>query len=112
MHNIPETLLAEHQHLHQLVALLERQTSLRLDPAAPNIGWLMDSLFYLTRFPNVAHYALEHRSAERLLARHALDPDLCKDIEEQHARGCSCVGATGQQRTMRPGERDQAKDHC
>ena len=86
MHTILETLLAEHHDLRRLVALLERQPSLRPDPAAPNIGLLVDALFYLTRFPVVTHHAMEDRMAERLLARHALDPDFCREIEEQHAR--------------------------
>ena len=86
MHYILETLLAEHHDLHQLVALLERQPSLRPDPAAQNTGLLVDALSYLTGFPDLTHHALEDRIAERLLARHALDSDLCREIEEQHAR--------------------------
>lgn len=86
MHTILDTLLAEHRDLHRLVALLERQPSLQPDPAAPNVGLLVDALFYLTRFPDVTHHPMEDRIAERLLARHALDPDLCAELEAQHAR--------------------------
>jgi hemerythrin-like domain-containing protein len=86
MHALLESLLAEHQDLRRLVTLLDRQPSLHADAAAPDAGLLVDALFYLTRFPDVTHHALEDRIAERLLARHALDPDLCAEIEAQHAR--------------------------
>ena len=79
-------LLAEHRDLRRLVALLERQPSLLADAEAPNIGLLVDAMFYLTRFPDVTHHPLEDRITERLLARRALDADLGADIEAQHAR--------------------------
>jgi hemerythrin-like domain-containing protein len=79
-------LLAEHRDLRRLVALLERQPSLLADAEAPNIGLLVDAMFYLTRFPDVTHHPLEDRITERLLARRALDADLGAEIEAQHAR--------------------------
>lgn len=85
MHTILNTLLAEHDDLQRLVGLLQRQPALQADPDAPNIGLLVDALFYLTRFPDVTHHAVEDRIAERLLARQALAPDLCAEIEAQHA---------------------------
>lgn len=86
MHAFIDTLLGEHRDLHRLVDLLGRQPSLPDDPAAPNVGLLVDALYYLTRFPDVTHHAVEDRIAERLLARGALDPGLCAEIETQHAR--------------------------
>jgi hemerythrin-like domain-containing protein len=86
MRPLLDILLAEHRDLGRLVALLDRQPSLQADPDAPNIGLLVDALFYLTRFPDVTHHPLEDRIAERLLRRHALDPDLCAEIETQHVR--------------------------
>ena len=79
-------LLAEHRDLQRLVALLERQPSLLADAAAPNIGLLVDAMFYLTRFPDVTHHPLEDRITERLLVRRALDAELGAEIEAQHAR--------------------------
>ncbi len=81
-----DTLLAEHRDLGCLVVLLDRQPPLRADPTAPNIGLVVDTLFYLTRFPDVTHHPLEDRIAERLLLRDALDPDHCTELETQHAR--------------------------
>jgi hemerythrin-like domain-containing protein len=86
MPEIITRLLAEHRDLQRLVALLERQPTLLADADAPNVGLLVDTMFYLTRFPDVTHHPLEDRITERLLARHALDPDLGADIESQHAR--------------------------
>ena len=78
-------LLAEHRDLQRLVAWLMRQPLLPADASAPNIGLLVDAMFYLTRFPDVTHHPLEDRIAERLLARGALDPDHGAEIEAQHA---------------------------
>lgn len=86
MHVILESLLAQHGNLSKLVALLERQPSLEPDPGAPHIGLLLDVMVYLTSFPDVAHHPLEDRIAERLLARGALDGELCAELEAQHAR--------------------------
>jgi hemerythrin-like domain-containing protein len=85
MHAV-ERLLAEHRDLQRLVGLLERQPSLSADATAPNIGLLVDAMFYLTRFPDVTHHPLEDRITERLLARRALDAELGAEIEAQHAR--------------------------
>lgn len=86
MHIILDSLLAQHGNLSKLVALLERQPSLEPDPGAPNIGLLLDVMVYLTSFPDVSHHPLEDRIAERLLARGALDGELCAELEAQHAR--------------------------
>lgn len=86
MHPILDTLLAQHGNLSKLVALLERQPSLEPDPAAPHVGLLLDVMVYLTSFPDVSHHPLEDRIAERLLARGALDGELCAELEAQHAR--------------------------
>ena len=86
MQPILDSLLAQHGNLSKLVALLERQPSLEPDPAAPHVGLLLDVMVYLTSFPDVSHHPLEDRIAERLLARGALDGDLCAELEAQHAR--------------------------
>ena len=81
-----DNLLADHENLGRLVALLDRQPSLQASAMSPNIGLLVDVLFYLTRFPDVMHHPLEDRIVERLLARGALDPQLGAELEAQHAR--------------------------
>lgn len=86
MHPALNRLLDEHRNLQRLVALLERQPSLVADALAPNIGLIVDALFYLTRFPDVTHHPLEDRIAERLLAKRMLDAEIGSEIEEQHAR--------------------------
>lgn len=86
MQPILDSLLAQHGNLSKLVALLERQPSLEPDPAAPHIGLLLDVMVYLTSFPDVSHHPLEDRIAERLLARGALDGELCAELEAQHVR--------------------------
>lgn len=86
MHPLIESLLGQHKDLARLIALLERQPSLEPDPAAPHVGLLVDVMVYLTHFPDVSHHPLEDAMAERLLARQALAPDLCRELEEQHAR--------------------------
>lgn len=86
MHAILDTLLTQHGNLSRLVALLECQPSLEPVPEAPHVGLLLDVMVYLTSFPDVSHHPLEDRIAERLLARGALDRDLCAELEAQHAR--------------------------
>ena len=86
MHAILESLLAQHRELARLIDLLERQPSLEPDPQAPHVGLLVDVLEYLTNFPDVTHHPVEDRIAERLLAVNALQPDLCRELEAQHAQ--------------------------
>ncbi len=86
MRRLVDRLIDEHRDLSRLVALLERQPSLDADALAPNIGLVVDALFYLTRFPDVTHHPLEDRITERLLARNALDADIGQEIEAQHVR--------------------------
>lgn len=86
MQTILDSLAAQHRDLTVLIGLLERQPSLEPDPAAANVGLLLDVLVYLTNFPDVSHHPLEDRIAERLVARAALDAELCRELEAQHAR--------------------------
>lgn len=86
MHRALNRLIDEHRNLRRLVALLERQPSLVADAFAPNIGLIVDALFYLTRFPDVTHHPLEDRITEHLLARRMLDAEIGREIEEQHVR--------------------------
>jgi hemerythrin-like domain-containing protein len=80
-----DRLVGEHRNLERLVRLLDRQPALVADPGAPNIALLVDAIFYLTRFPDVAHHALEDRIAERLRRTGGLSADLANEIEAQHA---------------------------
>lgn len=86
MTGVIERLLGEHRNLDGLVRLLDRQPSLMADPGAANISLLVDAVFYLTRFPDVSHHALEDRIAERLRTIGALDDEYVDEIELQHAR--------------------------
>lgn len=86
MTGIIERLLGEHRNLDGLVRLLDRQPSLIADPGAANISLLVDAIFYLTRFPDVSHHALEDRIAERLRLIGALGDEYVDEIELQHAR--------------------------
>ena len=86
MQRLVNKLIDEHRDLYRLVALLERQPSLDADSLAPNIGLIVDALFYLTRFPDVTHHPLEDRITERLLLKHALARDIGEEIEAQHER--------------------------
>jgi hemerythrin-like domain-containing protein len=85
MPEVIDRLVAEHRNLERLVRLLDRQPALIADPAAPNIGVLVDAIYYLTRFPDVSHHAMEDRIAARLLDIGAFDPALGHEIERQHA---------------------------
>lgn len=64
--------------------LLNGERSLRTDPGAPNIALLVDALYYLTRFPDVAHHAIEDRIAEKLRGKNALSGEIAREIEAQH----------------------------
>lgn len=86
MQRLVNKLIDEHRDLSRLVALLERQPSLDADSLAPNIGLIVDALFYLTRFPDVTHHPLEDRITERLLRKNALEADVGQEIEAQHER--------------------------
>jgi hemerythrin-like domain-containing protein len=75
----------EHLRLARLVQLLEGALCLRTDATAPNIGLLVDTLFYLTRLPDVTHHVVEDRIVERLLRMNALPTEIGLQIETQHA---------------------------
>jgi hemerythrin-like domain-containing protein len=81
---IIDRLRSEHLNLDRLVRLLDRQPSLLASTATPNIGLLVDVLFYLTRFPDVTHHPLEDRIVERLRDRNALSEEFAEEIEAQH----------------------------
>jgi hemerythrin-like domain-containing protein len=85
MTNIIDNLIAEHRRLERLVLLLERQSMLRDAQAAANAALLVDALYYLTRFPDVNHHALEDRIIDRLLAKKALARELGSELSAQHA---------------------------
>ncbi|WP_244114964.1 hemerythrin domain-containing protein [Burkholderia cepacia] len=74
MTSIIDNLIAEHRRLERLVRLLERQATLRDAQAATNAAVLVDALYYLTRFPDVNHHALEDRIIIKLLEKQALPP--------------------------------------
>ncbi len=84
MSRVIDRLLSEHVNLGRLVRLLDRQPSLLVSPDAPNIGLIVDTLLYLTKFPDVTHHPLEDRIVERLRARDALSAGLADEIEAQH----------------------------
>lgn len=84
MHRIIDRLRFEHRNLERLARLLDRQPSLLAIADAPNIGLLVDMLYYLTRFPDVTHHPLEDRIVERLRDRDALPAGLAEEIEAQH----------------------------
>ncbi|HRO59709.1 MAG TPA: hemerythrin domain-containing protein [Burkholderiaceae bacterium] len=85
MHDVVGSLLADHLDLQRLVRLLQTQPVLLADPLAPNIGLLVDALFYLTHYPDLRHHALEDRIARRLLEKNALTPGQVAEIETQHS---------------------------
>ncbi len=85
MHNTLQTLLAAHNDLRRLVALLERQPVMRADPDDAHVGLLVDALSYLTQYPDTGHHVMEDHIAQRLRSCKALDPAQCAEIEAQHA---------------------------
>jgi len=85
MHNTLQTLLAGHNNLRRLVALLERQPVMLADPDDSHAGLLVDALTYLTQYPDTGHHLMEDHMAQRLLACNALDHAQCAEIEAQHA---------------------------
>jgi hemerythrin-like domain-containing protein len=85
MANTVDNLIAEHRRLERLVRLLERQSTFRDAAAAANAALLVDALYYLTRFPDVNHHALEDRIITRLLAKKVLAHELGSELSAQHA---------------------------
>ena len=85
MASIIDNLIAEHRRLDRLVRLLERQSMLRDAQAAENSALLVDTLYYLTRFPDVNHHALENRIIGKLLEKKALANELGSELSAQHA---------------------------
>ncbi|MFL9868446.1 hemerythrin domain-containing protein [Paraburkholderia fungorum] len=84
MPTIIERLRAEHGRLGRLVQLRNDERSLPTDPGSPNIALLVDTLYYLTRFPDVAHDALEDRIMEKLRGKNALSGEIARETEAQH----------------------------
>jgi hemerythrin-like domain-containing protein len=85
VHAVIARLIDEHRNLERLVRLLDRQPTLIADPEAPNIDLMVDAIYYLTRFPDVSHHAMEDRIAARLLVVGGFDAGLGHEIERQHA---------------------------
>ena len=52
MHNTLQALLAAHNNLRRLVALLERQPVMLADPDDSHASLLVDALSYLTQYPD------------------------------------------------------------
>lgn len=85
MSTLIERLHADHVRLGRLVRLLNGEISLHVDPSAPDLALVVDVLYYLTRFPDVTHHALEDRIIEKLLQKNAFSTALGHEIETQHA---------------------------
>ncbi|AIC90103.1 hypothetical protein BTRA_5412 [Burkholderia thailandensis USAMRU Malaysia  len=85
MASIIDNLIAEHRRLERLVRLLECQSMLRDAQAAENAALLVDALYYLTRFPDVNHHALEDRIIDKLLEKTVLPLELGGELSAQHA---------------------------
>src|SRR5690349_7967089 len=85
MASIIDNLIAEHRRLERLLRLLERQSVLRDAQATANSALLVDALYYLTRFPDVNHHALEDRIIGKLLKKKALPDELGSELSAQHA---------------------------
>lgn len=85
MTNIIDNLTVEHRRLEQLVRLLERRSMLRDAQAAANTPLLVDTLYYLTRFPDVNHHALEDRIIGKLSEKGVLADELGGELSAQHA---------------------------
>lgn len=85
MASIIDNLIAEHRRLERLVRLLERRSMLRDAQAAANSALLVDALYYLTRFPDVNHHALEDRIISNLLEKNMLPADVGSELAAQHA---------------------------
>jgi hemerythrin-like domain-containing protein len=85
MTKLIERLHADHLRLAGLVRLLNGEISLQVDPSAPDLALLVDVLYYLTRFPDVTHHALEDRIVEKLLQKNAFPTVLGHEIEAQHS---------------------------
>ncbi|MCG5077956.1 hemerythrin domain-containing protein [Paraburkholderia tagetis] len=82
--SIIDNLIAEHRRLERLVQLLDRQSLLRDAQAAANAALLVDALYYLTRFPDVNHHALEDRIIGKLLEKKVLAHELGSELSAQH----------------------------
>lgn len=85
MTTIIDNLRADHGKLEHLLRLFDGKPLSSDTPTSSKTALLVDALYYLTRFPDVNHHTLENRIAERLMVRHALAPQLAKEIEAQHA---------------------------
>ncbi|WP_199544251.1 hemerythrin domain-containing protein [Paraburkholderia kururiensis] len=85
MASIVDRLIAEHRRLDRLVDLLDSRSISTESAAESNAALLVDALYYLTRFPDVDHHALEDRIIERLIGKQALGVELGSELSNQHA---------------------------
>lgn len=79
-----ERLRAEHDNLERLVKLLDACHPTSIETGAKPVEVLVDTLYYLTRYPDVSHHPLEDRIVERLQKNGRLPPGLGEEIEAQH----------------------------
>lgn len=85
MASVVDRLIAEHQRLDRLVRLLDSRSISAESATESNAALLVDALYYLTRFPDVDHHALEDRIIERLMGKNALGAELGSELSNQHA---------------------------
>lgn len=76
---------AEHANLERLVRLLDGHASAPATPPFGDLGVVVDTVYYLTHFPDVSHHPLEDRIVEQLRGRQVLPPGFADEIEAQHA---------------------------
>lgn len=75
---------AEHANLERLVRLLDGHASVPATPPFGDLGVVVDTVYYLTHFPDVSHHPLEDRIVEQLRGRQVLPPGFADEIEAQH----------------------------
>lgn len=75
---------AEHANLERLVRLLDDHASVPKTPTFGDLGVVVDTVYYLTHFPDVSHHPLEDRIVEQLRGRQVLPAGFADEIEAQH----------------------------
>jgi hemerythrin-like domain-containing protein len=85
MASIIDNLQVEHGRFERLVKLLERQSLFEDGAVSANIALLVDALYYLTRYPDVNHHALEDRIIGKLIQKKAMSAELGDEMTAQHA---------------------------
>lgn len=85
MWNVLERLQSEHDNLSRLANLLEERARRVLPPQRSDLELMVDTMYYLTNFPDVYLHPMEDRIVQHLRDVDGIPTSFVNDLASQHA---------------------------